>query len=184
MAKTTNVGGLIGYILNPETITVTNSYWDMETAGIDSSAAGECKTTADMTLPYSEDTYVGWDFINVWRDDTANQNNGYPTFLWVSGIENNEEDYTYLPKDFELFQNYPNPFNPVTQIKFAFAKTADVKLSVYNISGQMIAELANGSRQAGIHVVDFDGSRLNSGIYYYTLEVDGMKITKKMVLTK
>ena len=89
-----------------------------------------------------------------------------------------------LPERTELFQNYPNPFNPVTQIRFALAKTSDVKLSVYNISGQRVAELASGVKNAGHHAVDFDGSRLNSGIYYYTLEVDGKAITKRMVLTK
>jgi hypothetical protein len=102
--------------------------------------------------------------------------------VWVedAGIE----DSGNLPEADELHQNYPNPFNPVTQIKFALKKTADVRLSVYNIAGQKVAELANGTRNAGYHTVNFDGSRLNSGIYYYTLEVDGMKITKKMLLTK
>jgi hypothetical protein len=89
-----------------------------------------------------------------------------------------------LPSQHELFQNYPNPFNPVTQINFALSKTADVKLSVYNINGQKVAELANGSRQAGVHAVDFDGTKLNSGVYYYTLEANGQAMTKKMVLTK
>jgi hypothetical protein len=180
----TVTGGLVGYVEYPETITVTNSYWDMETAGVDSSAAGEGRTTAEMTLPYSENTYVGWDFVNIWRDDVIFQNNGYPTFQWVSGIENNEEDYIYLPKGFELFQNYPNPFNPITQIRFALSKTADVKLSVFNINGQKVADLANGVMNAGVHAVDFDGSKLNSGVYYYTLVTDGLAMTKKMVLTK
>ncbi len=94
------------------------------------------------------------------------------------------EDNSTLPEKHELFQNYPNPFNPVTQIRFALAKTANVRLSVFNIAGQKVAELVNGSRQAGINTVDFDGSKLNSGIYYYTLEVDGKNMTKKMVLTK
>ena len=99
---------------------------------------------------------------------------------WTTGIEENSS----MPVATELFQNYPNPFNPVTQIKFALAKSADVKLSVYNISGQRVAELASGVKNAGHHAVDFDGSRLNSGIYYYTLEVDGKAMTKRMVLTK
>ena len=89
-----------------------------------------------------------------------------------------------MPLEHKLYQNYPNPFNPVTQIKFALLKTAEIKLSVYNVSGQKVAELANGSKQAGVHSVDFDGSRLNSGVYYYTLEVDGRFLTQKMVLTK
>ncbi|MBU4487438.1 MAG: T9SS type A sorting domain-containing protein, partial [Candidatus Delongbacteria bacterium] len=89
-----------------------------------------------------------------------------------------------LPSEFNLYQNYPNPFNPVTQIKFDLTKTSKIKLSIYNINGQIVAELANGVKNAGYHVVDFDGSKLNSGVYYYTLCVDGKNITKKMILTK
>jgi hypothetical protein len=89
-----------------------------------------------------------------------------------------------LPSRHELFQNYPNPFNPVTQIKFALAQTTDVKLNVYNISGQLVSQLASGVMNVGVHAIDFDGSKLNSGVYYYTLEVDGKAMTKKMVLTK
>lgn len=89
-----------------------------------------------------------------------------------------------LPSHHELFQNYPNPFNPVTQIRFALAKTSNVKLSVYNIAGQQVAELASGIKNAGYHTVAFDGSRFNSGVYYYTLEADGKTLTKKMILMK
>jgi hypothetical protein len=91
---------------------------------------------------------------------------------------------TVLPSHNKLYQNYPNPFNPVTQIKFALAKTADVKLSVYNIYGQKLAELANGVMNAGAHSFEFDGSRFNSGIYYYTLETEGRTFTQKMILMK
>ncbi|MBN2771809.1 MAG: T9SS type A sorting domain-containing protein [Spirochaetes bacterium] len=89
-----------------------------------------------------------------------------------------------MPTQHQLFQNYPNPFNPVTQIKFALTKSTDVKLSVYNINGQLISQLASGVRQAGIHTVDFDGARFNSGVYYYTLEVEGKSLTQKMILMK
>ena len=89
-----------------------------------------------------------------------------------------------LPKITFLYQNYPNPFNPVTHIRFDLAKTSNIKLSVYNISGQKVAELANGTRQAGVHTFDFDGSRLNSGVYYYTLEADGKSQSMKMLLIK
>jgi hypothetical protein len=93
-------------------------------------------------------------------------------------------DTETVPAETALYQNYPNPFNPVTEIRFALSKTVDLKLNVYNIGGQLVSQLAIGTLNAGVHAVDFDGSRLNSGIYYYTLETDGMKITKKMVLTK
>ena len=89
-----------------------------------------------------------------------------------------------LPLEHTLYQNYPNPFNPVTQIKFDLAKTVNIKLSVYNVNGQVVAELASGVLNAGNHSVDFDGSKMNSGVYYYTLEADGIAITKKMILMK
>ncbi len=97
-----------------------------------------------------------------------------------SGIEDSDNQ----PVEFELFQNYPNPFNPVTQIRFALAKTNGIKLSVFNSAGQKVAELANGLKNAGYHTVDFDASALNSGVYYYSLEADGRGITKKMLLIK
>jgi hypothetical protein len=309
----TNVGGFIGYIEYPASVFITNCYWDTETSGQLTSAAGEGRTTAEMTLPYSGDTYVGWDFGSVWADDIYNLNEGYPRLQWTCGTSrtiginirksdgslfdfsgespdpdgkdgvtffaymksrpaerllNSSEGcgYTYntsatpqlsacmvnignfpsewaegdsivfviqhelgkaangltktfmipggfssvyfgytagyvfdgpwritdpsllesnvVPVETALFQNYPNPFNPVTQVKFALAKTADVRLSVYNIAGQKVAELANGAKNAGYHTVDFDGSRFNSGVYYYSLEIEGKNITKKMLLTK
>jgi hypothetical protein len=106
--------------------------------------------------------------------------------LTGNGEKNEPADMseTFIPEKTVLHQNYPNPFNPATQIKFDLAKTGNVKLSIYNVSGQKIAELADGIRNAGFHTVEFNGSRLNSGVYYYNLEVDGKNITKKMVLTK
>ncbi|MDA3884706.1 MAG: T9SS type A sorting domain-containing protein [Candidatus Delongbacteria bacterium] len=89
-----------------------------------------------------------------------------------------------LPTEFTLYQNYPNPFNPVTQIKFALPTASDVKLNVYNINGQLVSELVKGSKEAGIHKVNYDASNFNSGMYFYTLEANGMSITKKMILTK
>ena len=98
---------------------------------------------------------------------------------YTSGIDVNSVPLTTI-----LHKNYPNPFNPVTQIKFDLTKTAKVRLSVFNVNGQLISELVSGIKNAGHHSVEFDGSRLNSGVYYYTLEVAGKSLTKKMILMK
>lgn len=98
-----------------------------------------------------------------------------------SSIDEDELSVPYITK---LYQNYPNPFNPVTQIRFALAKTADVKLRVYNINGQLVSQLLSGTMNAGYHTFDFDGSELNSGLYYYSLTTGGKTITKKMILSK
>ncbi|MCK4980328.1 MAG: T9SS type A sorting domain-containing protein, partial [Candidatus Delongbacteria bacterium] len=89
-----------------------------------------------------------------------------------------------LPTEFALYQNYPNPFNPTTEIKFDLPTASDVKLNVYNINGQIVSELVNENKEAGVHRVNFDASNFNSGMYFYTLETKGIKITKKMILTK
>ncbi|MDA3885650.1 MAG: T9SS type A sorting domain-containing protein [Candidatus Delongbacteria bacterium] len=106
----------------------------------------------------------------------------------LNGTEGDEEKTdiveSAVPSEFTLYQNYPNPFNPTTEIKFALPTASDVKLNVYNINGQLVSELLNGSKEAGIHKVNFDASNFNSGMYFYTLEANGRNFTKKMILTK
>ncbi len=78
----TNVGGFVGYIHVPETVTVTNSYWDLDSSGLTVSAAGEGRKNVHMTYPYHEDTYVDWDFWTVWCRDIEGINKGYPYLRW------------------------------------------------------------------------------------------------------
>ena len=100
----------------------------------------------------------------------------------VTSIENEELNI----KDFELYQNYPNPFNPQTTISFSVPRdNSDVKLTVFNTSGQVVGTLFEGIKNRGVHSVNFDASSLNSGIYFYSLEVNCIrKATRKMVLMK
>ena len=70
------IGGLIGYI---QSSSVTNSYWNMQTSGQDYSAAGSGRMTAEMTFPYDGNTYVNWDFSEIWSPDLYfSLNDGYP----------------------------------------------------------------------------------------------------------
>lgn len=90
---------------------------------------------------------------------------------------------------FELAQNYPNPFNPSTVIRFAIAETQNLaslrtRLRVVDILGREVAVLIDRTMPAGSHSVTFDASNLPSGVYLYTLEVEGMTTTKRMVLVK
>jgi len=93
------------------------------------------------------------------------------------------------PLQFELGQNYPNPFNPSTNIKFSLAVDSKVSLKIFNILGQEVATLLNANIAAGINSINFDASKLNSGVYLYRLEatgIDGSNFIKirKMILTK
>jgi len=96
----------------------------------------------------------------------------------TSGINEN------VPLTTELFQNYPNPFNPETSIKFTLASNSNVSLTVYNYKGEKVVGLMDGKLKAGYYNTSFNASKLVSGVYYYTLKVDGKAMTKKMMLLK
>ena len=100
---------------------------------------------------------------------------------YVVGIEDN---FDFLPRQFELYQNYPNPFNPMTNIKFALPKAARVKIVVYNIMGQKVLTLLDEKRTAGYHVVPFNANHLSSGMYFYRIQAERFNQVKKMVLVK
>jgi hypothetical protein len=88
------------------------------------------------------------------------------------------------PNKFELSQNYPNPFNPTTAISFTLPQAGNVKLSVYNLLGQEVQTLVNGFMESGLHSVNFEAKNLNSGIYLYKLEANGISSVRKMTLIK
>jgi hypothetical protein len=89
-----------------------------------------------------------------------------------------------VPNKYSLKQNYPNPFNPVTKINFALPKQGFVTLKVYDMIGREVRTLVNETKSAGNFTVDFNGSDLSSGIYFYKLESEGFSDVKKMMLIK
>ncbi|QQS34907.1 MAG: discoidin domain-containing protein [Ignavibacteriales bacterium] len=89
-----------------------------------------------------------------------------------------------IPLSFELNQNYPNPFNPSTIIKFSLPQDIVVKLSVYNILGELVQTLVDQQMKAGYHEITFNASGLSSGHYFYRIETDQYVEIKKMVLIK
>ncbi|MCX6640689.1 MAG: C25 family cysteine peptidase [bacterium] len=89
-----------------------------------------------------------------------------------------------LPDAYSLGQNYPNPFNPLTTISFALPQSSQVTLTVFDLQGRSVAELVNGKREAGIHEVSFDASKLASGMYFYRIQAGDFTAIQKMVLLK
>ncbi|GEM_PF-6229553 len=83
-----------------------------------------------------------------------------------------------------LDQNYPNPFNPTTAIEYMIPMDGHVTLRVYDTHGREVACLVDAVKQAGIHRTQFDGSQLQSGMYFYRLRWNGQVITRKMTMLK
>mgnify|MGYP003744613833 FL=1 len=91
---------------------------------------------------------------------------------------------TNVSADFFKLENYPNPFSSSTVIKFQVAKPCVVSLTVYDAMGKKIMTLINQNMSPGFYNVNFNGNELSDGIYFYSLEMDGLKATKKMILMR
>jgi uncharacterized delta-60 repeat protein len=97
------------------------------------------------------------------------------------GIQKNGNN---IPVSYSLSQNYPNPFNPGTTIDFSIPNSGNVKLSIFDITGNKIAEPVNQNLNASNYSVKWDASNFGSGVYFYKLQVNGFTSTKKMMLVK
>jgi hypothetical protein len=89
-----------------------------------------------------------------------------------------------MPSIFSLEQNYPNPFNPATTIKYQLPKAGFVTLKIYDILGREVAILVKENQNVGRYSVDFNASKLSSGVYIYELRTRDFNSCKKMILTK
>jgi hypothetical protein len=88
------------------------------------------------------------------------------------------------PTEFALHQNYPNPFNPATLISYSLPEAAEVRLTVFNQTGEQIAMLYNGMQEAGLHEAEWNGMEYPSGVYYVRLEAGQFTQSIKMMLLK
>jgi len=95
------------------------------------------------------------------------------------------------PNKFSLEQNYPNPFNPVTTIRYSIPSVtlsgvegSRVQLKIYDVLGNEVATLVDEEKPVGSYEVEFSASNLSSGVYFYTLKVNGVSISKRMILIK
>ena len=86
--------------------------------------------------------------------------------------------------EYELSQNYPNPFNPTSTINYQLPQTGHVTLKVYDILGKEVATLVDEQKAQGRYSVNFDASRLASGVYIYRIQVNDYVSSKKMLLVK
>jgi hypothetical protein len=95
-----------------------------------------------------------------------------------------EDDISQIPVEYSLAQNYPNPFNPTTKIKYHIPELSFVTLKIFDVLGREIETIVGGEQNAGFYEIEFNASRLASGIYFYRLQAGNYIETKKMLLLK
>jgi hypothetical protein len=114
--------------------------------------------------------------------DSTMTNIGNVTLLFSS--LNYVREQNIVPDQIKLYQNYPNPFNPTTTIEFFIPSETNVIVRITNILGQTISILQNGFLKPGDYKMQFDGSRLSSGIYFVSLITKNTSLVRKILLLK
>ncbi|MBK7230426.1 MAG: T9SS type A sorting domain-containing protein [Ignavibacteriales bacterium] len=122
------------------------------------------------------------DAITVTRNHAINVQN-YFEQNFTNGLVNVDDD-TPILNEFKLNQNYPNPFNPSTKISWQSPVSGHQTLKIYDVLGNEVATLVNEFRNAGSYEIEFNASKLSSGIYFYRLSAGSYVQTKKMLLIK
>ena len=141
------------------------------------------------TINHPDSSNLAWQTANSnWAIFDANNStiwtNATFTNLTAPSLTLETSSTPTIPKDYELFQNYPNPFNPSTTIKFAIPKRSLVNIKVYDITGKEIATLLNDNKEAGTYSINFNASKLSSGVYFYKITSESFVQIRKMLLLK
>jgi len=97
------------------------------------------------------------------------------------GINNADSE---IPDRIRLYPNFPNPFNSSSRIRFEINMPEYVKIIVYDVMGREVSTLVNEKLKGGSYEVNFDGSRLSSGVYFYRLTAGHFTETRKLILMK
>jgi hypothetical protein len=149
---------------------------------------GESENIVVQFSPTTKSNYTADLVIRPYLDAYNNSVIVIATLLGnATGVINNTSTIDKpadLPTEYSLSQNYPNPFNPTTTIQYSIPKDEYVKLAVYDVTGKIVKELANGYKSAGRYNVEFNASGYASGIYYYKIEAGVYNNTQKMMLVK
>ena len=167
---TVQINGYINEIPNIEQATVEFRYWD-------GNAKGAEQELSDYSV-YNAENHV--------YEARAVDLGARKSFYAVSF---NPKDNGTVPAMTSMEANYPNPFNPETTIKYNIAKSGNVKLSIYNVKGQLVRTLVSEKQEPGYRSVVWNGknnhgNQVSSGVYFYHLKTADKVITKKMLLMK
>ena len=120
-----------------------------------------------------------------------NISNGIPDDLsaLIISLALGDDKHLLYPEEISLHQNYPNPFNPVTTIHYDLSYSALVSIDIYDMNGELVAELLKDYQNAGHHFIHWNGTNnhgqlVSAGIYLFSINAAGLFETRKMTLLK
>jgi hypothetical protein len=140
-----------------------------------------------FTIPFGAGVY---DFEVVALDSAGlkeDRISGVESSTVVTGIEHGDGQ---VPDDYAIYQNYPNPFNPETRIDYALPKNENVRITIFDLRGNLVRTLVDGEVQSmGYHQIVWDsrdnrGESVGSGVYFYRIQAGSFNKTLKMMLVK
>ncbi|HEX7402330.1 MAG TPA: T9SS type A sorting domain-containing protein [candidate division Zixibacteria bacterium] len=186
MRRTVNVFSILGIIVLLTAVSIPVSAVQIQRDVLDG-GGGMWLTTTSYKLCSS----VGQSITGVQGGATKKMYTGFwnPWVVTMSPVEQEEDDFASLPKEFDLRQNYPNPFNPTTVIEYALPKPSQVKIQIYNILGRRVRNLIDQRQEPGYQTIHWDGkddsgNEVSSGIYFYRIVAGDFVKCKKMTLLK
>jgi hypothetical protein len=169
--------------LNWSTATEINNFgYNIERKGINSNwekiafIKGNGNSTINHNYTFTDKNLVSGNYNYRLAQMDFNGTTSYHNLLSEVSIS--------APSNFELSQNYPNPFNPSTSIKFNIPEKGNVTLKVFNLMGKEMDVLVSGEKEAGNYEINYNASKLASGVYFYELRSAGFTQSKKMILMK
>ncbi len=144
-----------------------------------------------MMLDFCKQNNISWTFYSYQHWKHALVQNGQVNDTLVQVLQYGMNSNATITKEkinptftFQLNQNYPNPFNPSTIIEYTLSKDSFVSLKIFDILGNVVANLENKEEAPGNYKIEFDNKNLASGIYLYQLKAGDFIQTKKLVLMK
>jgi photosystem II stability/assembly factor-like uncharacterized protein len=163
--------------------------------GLDDGGIPLSQYSTNGGLYLTEDDGKSWIKIYNGRVDLIKLNYNEPRYIYFgtkfglmrmrdSIVVDVQYEQDNIPSDYNLSQNFPNPFNPATTIKYQIPQNGFVTLKAYNILGKEIVTIVNEYRTTGKYEVNWNAANLPSGVYIYTLRVNGYTNSKKMLLLK
>jgi glycosidase len=185
-------------ILSNSASNMIDSYLTLSDTSILLTIANFNTSSSSFTINFAGNIHDSTVYLNDLFNNTSNYvlASGLNSAVFnLAGLESkvyniNQYSITSVPDvpatvySYSLSQNYPNPFNPSTTIRYSIPERAKVTLKIFDITGRELLTLLNGELNAGNYELNFNASKLSSGVYFYTLRSNTFSSTKKMLLLK